>query len=228
MPRVTISEPGKTPQPYRFPLERKRIKVGRGSDNDITIECASVSTNHCRMERVDGGYVLRDKGSTNGVKLNGTLMEVIDLFDGMEVLVGDVPLGFQLSGEELHTLAGENFSSQQQPKLPLVDAASQSSKASTSSPRATHSHRPPPIVQKSSSPLGTLLIIILLLVAIYAGMTLRHFQRTGDFLPTTMMGGSQQEKPQVQGKEKTGGQPVNKEGEGVDAGEDRPLTDSEM
>ncbi len=105
MPRVTISEPGKTPQPYRFKLERKVIKIGRGNDNDIIINCGSASTNHCYMERVQGGYVIHDTASTNGIKVDDTLMDVVDLYDGMDILVGDVLTKFQLSDEELETLA---------------------------------------------------------------------------------------------------------------------------
>jgi len=67
MPRVTISVPDKTPQPYRFELEREFINIGRGGDNDIIIDNASISTQHCMIERVEGGYILRDNGSTNGL-----------------------------------------------------------------------------------------------------------------------------------------------------------------
>ncbi|MCP5534697.1 MAG: FHA domain-containing protein [Akkermansiaceae bacterium] len=191
MPRVTISEPGKTPQPYRFKLERKVIKIGRGSDNDIVIECPSASTSHCVMERVEGGYVLRDMASTNGIKQDDTLMEVIDLFDGMEVLVGDVPVKFQLSDDELGKLAGEEFTTHQKKKLPRVrdEDAPEPSKASTSSPRASHAHRSQPTVQESGGAFKTLFVFILVLVAIFAGMTLRHNLRTGEFLPTKLMGG---------------------------------------
>lgn len=121
MPRVIISEPGNSPQPYRFDIDSKKVQIGRGSENDIIISCRSVSTRHCNMERLKGGYVLRDKGSTNGIKLDDTLMEVIDLKDGMEVLIGDVLLEFELSEEEIETLEDEDFTPQQKKKLPSID-----------------------------------------------------------------------------------------------------------
>ena len=70
MPRITITVPDKLPQPYRFPLDRQVVMIGRGSENDIVIECGSVSLRHAEMVRVEGGYELRDLDSTNGIKLD--------------------------------------------------------------------------------------------------------------------------------------------------------------
>lgn len=191
MPRVTISEPGKTPQPYRFKLKREEINIGRGSDNDIIIKCGSASTHHCTMNRIEGGYILRDTGSTNGIKLDDTLMSTIDLFDGMEILIGDVPMKFQLSDDEIATLSEENFTSHQKKKLPPVDDAGNQlrRRPSTSSPRASHSHQSQPTVQKSGGTVKTISLLALMLIAIFGGMTLRHLKETGNFLPTTLMGG---------------------------------------
>ena len=71
MPRVTITVPEKNSQPYRFALDRKSVTLGRGSENDIVVDCASISVHHAVMERIEGGYQLRDLGSTNGTKLEG-------------------------------------------------------------------------------------------------------------------------------------------------------------
>ena len=61
------------------------------------------------MERVKGGFILRDQDSTNGIQQDKSLMQVIDLKDGMEVNMGDVTLDFQLSEEEIETLSKEDF-----------------------------------------------------------------------------------------------------------------------
>ena len=190
MPRVTISEPGKTPQPYRFKLERATINIGRGSDNDIVIGCGSCSTNHCVMQRVEGGYILTDSQSTNGIKLDGTLMNTIDLFDGMEVLVGDVPLKFRLSDEEENILCDEEFISHEKKALPPIhdDAAEEVTDdeephPSTSSPRASHARHSRDPQEKSGEALKSVIILLLMIAAIAIGMTLRHYKETGDFLP---------------------------------------------
>ncbi|MFK7910558.1 MAG: FHA domain-containing protein [Akkermansiaceae bacterium] len=199
MPRVTISEPGKTPQPYRFKLERKVVKIGRSSESDIIIECGSASTNHCTMERVEGGYILRDNGSTNGIKQEDTLMDIIDLFDGMEVLIGDVPMKFQLSESEIEIIAEEEFSTHQKKKLPKNKDEETDSRpvATTASPRASHSPRPAPKVQSSSAPVSFFLVFILMIVGIVVGMTLRHYRETGDFLISKWVHGAEEKVPEA-------------------------------
>ena len=215
MPRVLISEPGKTPQPYRFDIDHKIIMIGRASDNDIVISCRSVSSKHCAMKRVKGGYILRDLDSTNGIKLDDSLMEVIDLSDGMEAFVGDVSLEFQLSDEELEELEDEEFTSRQKKKLPPIKSKKRKTpekpkpkpttektapepapKPAPKPKPGNHAGPPPagaytpnlqPAIQQSGSPLSTLLVFILVLVAVFAGMTLRHNMRTGEFLPTKVM-----------------------------------------
>lgn len=107
MPRVTITVPDQKPQPYRFQLDRKLTRMGRGSENDIVIDCASVSVHHAEMERVEGGFQLRDTGSTNGIKLEGERKDLIPLRDGMTLKVGDVSFDFQLSDEEKEALSRE-------------------------------------------------------------------------------------------------------------------------
>lgn len=109
MPRINITEPGKASQAYRFDLKRMRTTLGRSSDADITITHRSVSKNHCFIDRLKGGYVIRDNGSTNGVKLNGERQESITLTNGMELEVGDVPAVFTLTTEECDYLTEERF-----------------------------------------------------------------------------------------------------------------------
>ncbi|MDA7538684.1 FHA domain-containing protein [Akkermansiaceae bacterium] len=109
MPRVAITISGKSPQPYRFQLNTKKVSIGRSEDNDITIACPSVSSLHCTMERVDGGYILRDRHSTNGISLGDDDMAIIDLRNDSEIKVGDVKFEYTLSDEELDEIDDEDF-----------------------------------------------------------------------------------------------------------------------
>ena len=109
MPRVAITISGKSPQPYRFELSTKKVSIGRSEDNDITIACPSVSSLHCTMERVDGGYILRDRHSTNGISLHDEDMAIIDLRNDSEIKVGDVKFEYTLSDEELDEIDDEDF-----------------------------------------------------------------------------------------------------------------------
>ncbi|HSP41467.1 MAG TPA: FHA domain-containing protein [Luteolibacter sp.] len=107
MPRVIITVPGSTPQPYLFQLDRKSVTLGRGSINDIVVDCGSVSVKHAEMRRVEGGYELRDLGSTNGLKIHGETRETVPLHDGETVWMGDVSFEFTLNAEELEALGHE-------------------------------------------------------------------------------------------------------------------------
>jgi pSer/pThr/pTyr-binding forkhead associated (FHA) protein len=119
MPRIIITEPGKTPQPYRLKTDRIATKIGRGSDNDIIITAPSASTYHCKMKRVEGGFILVDNDSTNGIKYEDTRYTIIDLKDGMTVKIGDdIDMEFTLSDEEKEILAEEDFEPQQRACFP--------------------------------------------------------------------------------------------------------------
>jgi len=109
MPKVTITVPEKTPQPYRFQLDREVVTLGRGEDNDIVIDSGSVSVIHAEMHRVKGGYELRDLESTNGISLDGERLEIIPLKTGGDVKLGEVSFEFALTGHEIEILRSEEL-----------------------------------------------------------------------------------------------------------------------
>lgn len=116
MPKVIITDPGENPESYRFKLKRDAITIGRGSSNDIVTKCRRASKEHCVIERVEGGYIMRDLASTNGIELKKTIMEVVDLKDGTKVLIGDAVLHFKISAEEREELSEQEFISCQKKK----------------------------------------------------------------------------------------------------------------
>ena len=115
---VIISEPGETPQRYRIASDHEIVSIGRGSDNDIVISSQSVSAEHCTLERIKGGYILRDRNSTNGILLDDSPMEIIHLENGMEILLGEVSLEIQLSDDEPAALKEEEGTLRQKKKRP--------------------------------------------------------------------------------------------------------------
>ena len=54
------------PVPAEYALMKDEISIGRGEDNDVVIPHASVSRQHARLMRRDGGFELMDLNSTNG------------------------------------------------------------------------------------------------------------------------------------------------------------------
>ncbi len=168
MPRVTITVPDRTPQPYRFQLDRRVVSLGRGSDNDIAIDCGSVSVRHAEMVRVDGGYEIRDLGSTNGTKVDGDRRLSIPLKSGATVLLGDVAFDFQLSEEELTALDEEASSLGSQAKPPAEEKRPERKPASRSSMASA------PASSGAGGFVMFLLFVILGTCAFFVGLSMRY------------------------------------------------------
>jgi len=50
-------------------------KIGRGSDNTITVQVPSVSRNHAKVTLQDDTWIVEDLKSTNGIMINGKLVD---------------------------------------------------------------------------------------------------------------------------------------------------------
>src|SRR3954452_11748847 len=59
---------------YEFDADRAQILLGRRGGVDVLLPDARVSLVHARIERKKGAYYLVDDGSTNGTRLNGTVV----------------------------------------------------------------------------------------------------------------------------------------------------------
>lgn len=189
MPRVTITVADRNPQPYRFLLDRQKVNMGRGSENDIVIDCGSVSVRHAVMERIEGGYQLRDLGSTNGIKIEGKQREIIPLRHGLSVKIGDVAFDFTLTDEEREALARE--------KPPEESPIIKEDELDAPAPRraAPRSAVQRPLASASQPSAGasffmTLLFLLLAAGAFFVGLSVRHEKDTGKSLLDAMKGGS--------------------------------------
>ena len=75
-----------------FPLVGDRVRIGRGPDNEIRLADPSVSRNHAVVERDPQGWVIRDLGSTNGTRHNGTRIQRSHLSAGDHLRIGSFEL----------------------------------------------------------------------------------------------------------------------------------------
>ena len=74
-----------------------RTRIGREQINQIRIVNATISRFHAEIHRRGFCYVLEDKQSTNGTKLNGSLLsENENLNDNDEIVIGEFTLTFTL------------------------------------------------------------------------------------------------------------------------------------
>jgi pSer/pThr/pTyr-binding forkhead associated (FHA) protein len=91
-------------------LSSGRMLIGRGEDCDIALNHASVSRVHAELQSVgDGRYEIIDRGSANGVRVNGVELprSFVDARDVVEL--GDVILKFIPAGETYLPAADESL-----------------------------------------------------------------------------------------------------------------------
>ena len=69
----------------RLPPVGKSIVIGRGADCDVVLDFPMVSSRHASIEHIDGGWLVRDLGSTNGTYVAGKRITA-----AVEVRAGDV------------------------------------------------------------------------------------------------------------------------------------------
>src|SRR5438128_8461893 len=55
-----------------IPLLKPKLLVGRQRFCDIPLSFPNVSSRHCELELIDGYWFVRDLGSSNGTRINGT------------------------------------------------------------------------------------------------------------------------------------------------------------
>ncbi len=80
MPKLILTTETQGKVAYEFTEDL--ITIGRAPDNMIIIDDPSVSSRHAQMELTGDIYRLKDLGSTNGTRVNGTpITETIVRFD---------------------------------------------------------------------------------------------------------------------------------------------------
>src|SRR5947209_11153840 len=69
-------------------LDKPILLLGRHPECDIQIDSRKISRRHCCIALVHDYLVVRDLGSTNGVRINGARVLEGKLTDGDEVTIG--------------------------------------------------------------------------------------------------------------------------------------------
>jgi len=69
-------------------LDKPILLIGRHPECDIQIDSRKISRRHCCIAQVADYLVIRDLGSTNGIRINGTRVVEGKLAEGDEVLIG--------------------------------------------------------------------------------------------------------------------------------------------
>jgi pSer/pThr/pTyr-binding forkhead associated (FHA) protein len=98
-PNRLVMLQGPTPG-IEFSLNRERLTLGRAEDMDISIPHNSVSRFHCEIHALgDSRFELVDKGSSNGVRVNGSDLSRGIMESGDTIELGDVKLRYVGAGQ---------------------------------------------------------------------------------------------------------------------------------
>jgi pSer/pThr/pTyr-binding forkhead associated (FHA) protein len=83
----------------RYVFEQQAV-VGRDPDCDVPLGSRSVSRRHALVEKMPGGWVVRDLGSANGTSVGGTRVKEAPLVAGSSVRFGDVDAVFDTESRQ--------------------------------------------------------------------------------------------------------------------------------
>jgi pSer/pThr/pTyr-binding forkhead associated (FHA) protein len=78
-------------------LDRPIMLFGRHQECDVQLNSKKVSRRHCVLAIVEDYLVIRDLGSTNGVKINGEKTTEGKLVPGDEITIGN--FRYQVCGD---------------------------------------------------------------------------------------------------------------------------------
>jgi pSer/pThr/pTyr-binding forkhead associated (FHA) protein len=107
-PNRLVMLAGPTPG-AEYPLDRDRLSLGRAEDATISVNHNSVSRLHCEIHALgESRFEIMDKGSSNGVRVNGSDLRrgIIEAGDVIEL--GDVRFKFVGAGQIFLPGAGES------------------------------------------------------------------------------------------------------------------------
>jgi pSer/pThr/pTyr-binding forkhead associated (FHA) protein len=76
------------------------VVIGRKEDCDVRLEHKSVSKMHCIISKTDGLLMLRDLGSTNGTRVNGTRVRRAALLPNDQVSIAHFKFRVALGPDE--------------------------------------------------------------------------------------------------------------------------------
>ncbi|MBM4164429.1 MAG: FHA domain-containing protein [Lentisphaerae bacterium] len=81
-------------QGQEFVVNKEVFTIGLGEHNDLALEDSTISKRHCEISVDQGGYHIRDLGSTNGTIVQGVTVTSACLAPGAEIQIGKTRLIF--------------------------------------------------------------------------------------------------------------------------------------
>ena len=127
-----------------IPLDKPIVLIGRHQECDIQIPSRKISRRHCCVAQVYNYLVVRDLGSTNGVRINGARAVEGTLNPGDELTIGN--LTYRVQWDDHLVAAGPP---RQQKAMPAYHSSDEpmplpESPRDVLAPQAKPAHQNPP------------------------------------------------------------------------------------
>ncbi len=85
----------------------EQARVGKAEDNDLVLPDDTVSRHHCELVREGNAVRVRDLGSTNGTRVDGTRVTDALLSPGAVLKVGEVEIGLRPGAQKTEVLPSD-------------------------------------------------------------------------------------------------------------------------
>jgi pSer/pThr/pTyr-binding forkhead associated (FHA) protein len=82
-----------------IPLDKPIVLIGRHQECDIQIPSRKISRRHCCIAQVNNHLVVRDLGSTNGIRINGIKIVEGNLQAEDELMIGNMRYQLKFGAE---------------------------------------------------------------------------------------------------------------------------------
>ncbi len=101
-----------------IPLDRSMMVVGRHPLCDVRLDSPRISRHHCCMTRDEADLIVRDLGSTNGIRVNGERVERGRLRPGDELSIAHIRYRLEPGAGQESTIADATSMSPRSPLPP--------------------------------------------------------------------------------------------------------------
>src|SRR5260370_40060179 len=122
-------------------LDRAMVVVGRHPQCDARLDSLRISRHHCCMTQDQNEVVVRDLGSTNGIRINGQRVEVGRLRPGDELSIAHIRYRLDNGQAQEKTLADPRH---EVPASPVIISPPPSPSPRERGPTAAPPPAPPP------------------------------------------------------------------------------------
>jgi pSer/pThr/pTyr-binding forkhead associated (FHA) protein len=96
MPNLKLTLP-ENENPSHIALQGERITIGRLADNAIQIRDRRVSAHHAELVYETDHYCLRDRGATNGIRVDGRIVNDYHLRESCRIDLGGIECEFHVT-----------------------------------------------------------------------------------------------------------------------------------